>query len=86
MIETPKSSGTYTAYIDKNQPEDAPVLTVVKHVHGTTSIILPKTLNKGELINVRPEADSVLEDNGFKRVEDWNAEDQYRLSADCKRS
>lgn len=81
MNGTSESNAIYSAYIDKNHAEDAPVLTVVKHVHNTTSIVLPKTLSNGDLASAMPEADSTLDRNGFKRTGDWKTEDQYRLSA-----
>jgi hypothetical protein len=86
MIGTSDSNAAYSAYIDKNHAEDAPVLTVVRHVHGTTSIVLPKTLSNGDLASAKSEADSTLEGNGFKRTGDWKTEDQYRLSATIERN
>jgi hypothetical protein len=85
MMAGSESSGTYTAYIDKNHPGDAPVLTVVMHIHGTTSIVLPKTLGEGDLATAKSEADRTIEDGGFERVGDWKVEDQYRLSAAVER-
>lgn len=85
LIDDPEASGTYMAYIDKNQPGDYPVLTVVRNVHGTTSIVLPKTLDASDLAKATSEADDTLEGGGFKRSEDWKAEDQYRLSAIVER-
>jgi hypothetical protein len=85
MIGESESDGTYKAYIDKNHPGDAPVLTVVRHIHGSTSIVLPKTLGEGDLSNAKSEADSLLEDGGFRRMGDWKVEDRYRLSVTVDR-
>ena len=88
MIEASETAETFIAYIDKNHPQDAPVLTVVKYIQGTTSIVFPMTLGEGDLSNAKPEADSALDGNGYQRLTDWKVEDQYRLSApvDNKRS
>lgn len=56
-------------------------MTVVRHIHGTTSIVLPKTLDESDLTNAKQEADNTLEDSGFRRSGHWKVEDQYRLSA-----
>ena len=71
MIEASETVGTFTAYIDNNHPQDAPVLTVVKHIQGTTSIVFPRTLGDGDLSNAKPEADSALDSNGYQRLADW---------------